>query len=176
MAFAEDPSLEHPLPITCPHCAVSLEVDATGRARTYQCPQCAQPFTLDPTPSEATPADAPPPRPELDGRRIANLTRLRRAAMRARSYCLIALIACIVLACDLLWRAAIHLVAHRLLRTAIDDAAALLLALLAWRLWTHGRQFHQDATSPLPSNLPEPDFSALSDGSQRIDALEKMTR
>ncbi len=113
---------------------------------------------------------------ELDGLRIRTLSRKRRGAYRALSYCLIALLACAVGGIQ----AAIDL--HDELRdrgwTKHAIAFGLLTIALAWgAIFFAGRArlMRKEAQSVKPPD-PEtpPDFSTLGDGSHFAKNLEAM--
>jgi H+/Cl- antiporter ClcA len=115
----------------------------------------------------------------LNPNRIRQMATLRRAAIRTRSWCVIALIGCIVGAAEFIFDA-IHrwptpanfhgiLVAVHYLLSAI---ALLLLAIHFFRLTL---RFHREAQqSALAPPTSPPDFSQLQDGSQIVKNLEEM--
>jgi hypothetical protein len=113
---------------------------------------------------------------ELDASRIQKIAKLRRAAIRSRSYCIIALIFCVVAALQLIY-AAIHRyksgVGGLTTFSFFIDAAAFLFA--AGYCAVLAGRFHREARLPPPA-LPDqpPDFSKLSDGSQRARNLDQI--
>jgi hypothetical protein len=117
------------------------------------------------------------PPPELDGLRIRQLTALRRGAIRARSWCLITAVVCIVGTVQLLintvqimsrnhswtWRATAYLL------VAIGGCIAAIISLRRAQI------LKREIDKPLlddPSTPP--DFSTLSDGTQRWKSLENI--
>ena len=114
---------------------------------------------------------------ELNGLRIRQHTALRRGAFRARSYALIGAAACGFGGVLLLLIAVAHTAVRRgvgmlPLGCALASAAALALALhFARRV----RELSREIATPAPLPPPPPggpDFSTLSDGSQRWRNLE----
>jgi hypothetical protein len=114
---------------------------------------------------------------ELSALRIRQYTALRRGAFRARSYALIGAAACGFSGVLLLLIAVAHTAVRRgvgmiPLGCALASAAALALALhFARRMRELSREIATPA--PLPPAPPGgPDFSTLSDGSQRWKNLD----
>jgi hypothetical protein len=120
--------------------------------------------------------DPEKPDDELNGLRIRQLAVLHRAAYRSRSYCIIAVIVCIVGIVQLIHET---IQAHRggggLIRQMGYIAAAVALLVLGIRCAKWARHFHKEAkqTSLSTPRVP-PDFSNLSDGSQHAKNLENM--
>jgi hypothetical protein len=117
-----------------------------------------------------------PSQDELDEMRIRKLAILRRAAYRSRSYCIIAVVACAVGIMQLVddavggWNSG-----RGHLRQIAYLAAAGGLFCLGILFWRWSVRFHQEAKrSALDTPLHPPDFSKLSDGSQRARNLENM--
>jgi hypothetical protein len=105
---------------------------------------------------------------ELDGIRIRRLAAVRKAAYRARSHCIIAAVACLVLAIQLIWSA----VERRAPLYALFAIAALVGTLFFGR---RAAKLHREATeSSLGDPTTTPDFSTLSDGSQQASNLENI--
>jgi hypothetical protein len=142
-----------------------------------------EPF--DDAPAEFGPAADPDadPRPtashenELNGLRIRQYTALRRGAFRARSYAMIAAVASGFAGVLLLLIAIAHTAARRGIGAipigcALGSCAAIALALhFGRRVRELSREIATPA--PLPPTPPGgPDFSTLSDGSQRWKNLE----
>jgi hypothetical protein len=114
------------------------------------------------------------PTDELDGLRIRQIAAARRAAYRARSYCVIGTAGCAVAAIQLAWMAVTVTRQSGLTRMAIAYA---MFAIVAFCIATYfGRRaaaFHREAkASQSSSPLPPPDFTSLSDGSSRWKNLE----
>jgi hypothetical protein len=106
---------------------------------------------------------------ELDGLRIRRLAAVRKAAYRARSYCIIASVACLVLAIQLGWTAV-----HR--KSAVPGLIAIAAVICCVSLLKRSRRLHREATqSSLEIPAIPPDFSTLSDGSQRWKDLDNIT-
>jgi hypothetical protein len=115
----------------------------------------------------------------LDSNRIRQMAALRRAAIRTRSYCIIALGGCIVGAAELIfdvvrdwpepfrfrgiWASVIYL-----LSAIVMLAAAVYFIRLAMRFHRETKQ-----SAILPPSTP-PEFSQLQDGSQITRNLEEM--
>jgi hypothetical protein len=113
---------------------------------------------------------------ELDASRIQRIAKLRRAAIRSRSYCIIALVFCVVAAFQLIY-AAIHRYKSGVGGIATFSYlvyAAMLLFAAGYCIRLAGR-FHREARLP-PAAMPDrpPDFSKLSDGSQRARNLDQI--
>ncbi|MGA3066808.1 MAG: hypothetical protein ABSF29_08180 [Tepidisphaeraceae bacterium] len=113
---------------------------------------------------------------ELDGVRIRKLAALRRAAYRSRSYCIIAGVACGVGVVQLL-DDALHdwdYDPDHLRPVAYFAAAMVLVALgIVFLRWAIRLNREAKRSSLAPPGKP-PDFSTLSDGSQRARNLENM--
>lgn len=123
-----------------------------------------------PAPQESDRAD------ELDGLRIRQLATLRRAAYRSRSHAIVAMLVCAAAVVQ----AGFLLVQH-LLRIGFDARlllyAAFILAGAYGALFFYRRALalHREATqSHLDNPTTPPDFSTLSDGSQRWKNLEEI--
>jgi hypothetical protein len=122
--------------------------------------------------------DPQPPDPqadELDGLRIRQLAQGRRAIYRSRSYALIAALVCLVAAVQLCLNAARRLLHHIPgIRpyAYLCFALAFLMAFLFFLRRTI--ELHRELNQPHPDHSPpsEPDFSPLSDGSQRWEKLD----
>ncbi|HEY1923295.1 MAG TPA: hypothetical protein VGG44_11145 [Tepidisphaeraceae bacterium] len=115
----------------------------------------------------------------LNSTRIRQMAALRRSAYRTRSYCLIAIGACIVGSADLIYYG-IQRLSHQSSAIAIliaiayflSAAALLILARYFTRLATN---FHKEAKKTiLEDPTTPPDFSQLQDGSQIAKNLEDM--
>jgi DNA-directed RNA polymerase subunit RPC12/RpoP len=127
------------------------------------------------------PADVPSepaeePEGELDADRIAALSRQRRSAHRAMSYCLIALVVCVVGAIQ----AGIDMY-HQFRAggsTSRAIAFGLLTAVAAWGAAFFAARAEQmrgeSRDRKIPAHSPVPDFSTLSDGSHFASNLESM--
>ena len=115
---------------------------------------------------------------ELDGLRIRQLATLRRAAYRSRSHAIIALLVCAV--------AVVHtsiLLAQHLRyfgwgwRPPVYIAVILAAMYGVTFFWRRAVALHREAKqSHLETPTTPPDFSTLSDGSQRWKNLEDLSR
>jgi len=112
----------------------------------------------------------------LNRQKVSQLTAARRAAIRARSYCLIGFYACLVSAADLLWMTVWRIIAlGQILRPCFYVVAAGSLVWLGWTLLKKSRAFaHEAALSSSEPPTSEPDFSKLGDGSQILRDLENL--
>jgi hypothetical protein len=112
----------------------------------------------------------------LDRLKVARLAAVRRAAIRARSYCLVGFYACLVSAADLVWMAVWRIVALRqIVRPSLYAIAALGLIWFGCHLLKKSRAFAREAAQSLPDSPPDnPDFTNLGDGSQIARDLENM--
>src|SRR6266513_1165130 len=113
---------------------------------------------------------------ELDGLRIRQLATLRRAAYRSRSHAIVAMLVCAAAVVQ----AGFLLVQH-LIRIGFDARLLLYAAfILAGAyggifFWRRAVALHREATQSHQDNpTTPPDFSTLSDGSQRWKNLEEI--
>jgi hypothetical protein len=125
-------------------------------------------FSQD-APTPATPRD------DLDGNRIKQIAKLRRAAVRSRGYLLIGSAFCAVLGVQLIWNSVGRFRGgYNIIASAYLMAASILFA-LAWRAFIRAQQFKREADASALSDPKSPaDFSQLSDGSQSWKNLEDM--
>lgn len=155
----------------CPACdaVIGVPVDLVGRA--VACPACGDECSTAPGGDEIT-DDRPAAGPDLSGVRIRQLSALRLATLRVRSWWMIGMLLAGVTAVDLLARAVGLARAGAgwatLLAAGATAAAAAALACgrAARRL---GREV---ARSSLPQPSGPPDFSTLSNGEDRWRHLE----
>jgi predicted PurR-regulated permease PerM len=115
----------------------------------------------------------------LNSTRIRKMAALRRSAYRSRSYCLIAIIACLVIAADLIYYAIQRLRHHptpiAILIAIAYFAAAIALLVLAAHFKRLAIKFHHESKkSILEDPATPPDFSQLQDGTQITKNLEDM--
>jgi uncharacterized membrane protein YcjF (UPF0283 family) len=117
-----------------------------------------------------------PPDDELSGQRIAQISKLRRAAYRSRSHAIIGLVCCIVMIGQLVWVAVQNWQAGDYVFAAISAVMGVALVWLAVWCTRLAVRLHRQATAPTSTIQRgfEPDFSPLSDGSQRWKNLEKI--
>jgi len=115
----------------------------------------------------------------LNSNRIRQMASLRRAAIRSRSYSVIAVGGCVVAAADFVFFAVRRLLDHPdalgiLIAIAYFLAAAMLLIFSRYFLRLALR-FHREARgSAIPPPEQPPDFSQLQDGSQIVRSLQDM--
>ena len=110
----------------------------------------------------------------LDSLRIRRATVLRRSLYRSRAYAVVASIACAAGAAQCAW-----LVVRRVRSVGFDPRAVVLLVFMsvavvaAVMLARRAIALNREAASAvLPEPRTRPDFSTLSDGSQRVSNLE----
>jgi uncharacterized membrane protein YidH (DUF202 family) len=113
---------------------------------------------------------------ELNGLRIRQLAALRRAAYRSRSYCIIAMVVCAVGIVQIIHELILgRRTGATAMRQSAYVAAAFALLLLGIQCLRWARHFHAEAKrSRLTDPAAPPDFSNLSDGTQRARNLENM--
>lgn len=114
---------------------------------------------------------------ELDGLKIRQLSSLRRGAIRARSWCLIAAGVGAVGAVQLVIKAVRNIRhAHALTLRAVGFLLfAVVGTLLAIALLRRAAALKREVgKSSLPAPVTPPDFSTLNDGSERWKDLEDM--
>ncbi len=115
----------------------------------------------------------------LNSNRIRQMAALRRAAYRSRSYCLIAIGACIVAAAELVFDAIRRLRQHPALSGILIAIAYFLAAALLIVLTRHfirlAVRFHRESKKSILSDpAVPPDFSQLQNGSQVVKNLEDL--
>lgn len=170
----------------CPHCQELVPGGGGESSREIQCPHCGGMVLLPaadgtfaaPSEEEGERLLRPALRDdELDGLKIRNIAVGRRALIRARTYALVAVLGCLfavvkgALAAGALVRArGWGLRAGLYLLIAV--AAGMGIGYFGRRLY----RLHRELTRPpAPDpNLPAPDFTELSDGSQRWENLDRM--
>jgi hypothetical protein len=176
---APEPTIYH-----CPHCGGLVSVDGATNASTLQCPHCGDTFSI--AGPDATESEIPdnPTRAEADARgegdlselHIRQVSTMRKAAYRHRSWLIIGAILCAVGFAQLVYLA-IHGWHFGLHKGPVAEAILAIVPLaILWRLLIRirdlGREIRQ---SRIPDPATPPDFSTLSDGSQRWTNLEQMT-
>ncbi|HYO07633.1 MAG TPA: hypothetical protein VER17_01550 [Tepidisphaeraceae bacterium] len=182
--------MAEPSAYACPRCqqpvvipaatpgAGADEDDATaaagGGGEYFTCPSCGGEFTVPREHGDVH--DGGQERAhELDGTRIRLLAAGRRAAYRARSYCVIAAAACAVAVVQLLWMTLRHV---RDVGWTRQPFGYLLLAALAVAGGAYfarrAAALHREARRTLLAAAPEqpPNFDGLDDGSGRWKNLE----
>ena len=99
VAESDESDALHPAIYACPHCGESVEIDPHITEPLIDCPHCREQFALPPTELAENTRDGDDEtnhagESELDGTRIRQLTTLRRAAIRARTYLQIGFVVC----------------------------------------------------------------------------------
>jgi hypothetical protein len=159
----------------CPDCEFGL-VGVENDPELLYCQRCDKHFAVpaEDRAKKHESRDATDRQDELDGLRIRQLASARRAAYRSRSYCVIAAMVCVVAVVQLAWNGI------ALLRAAgwgMRPVSYFLFAILAgWGAAFFTRkamELNREAKkSTLPDPTTSPDFSNLSDGSERWKNLE----
>ena len=182
----------------CPACGAAFDPAASPAAGApvralLQCPACGEQFFAvtesdEDDGAEVEDADDPqrragrggagPDTEELDGLRIRQVSVLRRGAIRAQSYCIIAAGGCLVGAGQLVFMTVKHVRERGWEKKPVGYVIFAVLALMAatyfWRLVV---EYARELRRPGPeAERPEaePDFSTLSDGSHQWKNLEKL--
>lgn len=171
---------------TCPHCDHPVLAEPAEQPQELQCSACAG-IVLIPASDGRTDIEQEqeearllraPARPdEIDGLRVRNITVGRRALIRARTYALVAALGCLFAIVKAILSAS-ELVAVR--GWTLRPATYLAIALLAtWGLVHFVRKLahlsRELKRPPHPlEDLPPPDFTTLSDGSQHWKHLDEM--
>ena len=166
----------------CPNCGQSIETSEAS-PDIISCPHCGQAVSLaadEAFVSEDIADDEPAPRDEpdegdLSGQKIKQISALRRGAYRTRSWLMIGAISCAVAAAQLVYLA-IQARRNWQRPTALGEVLTAVFSLFFCvyffrrALETH----HEIQQTRLEEPATPPDFSTLSDGSQRWTNLEKM--
>ncbi len=148
-------------------------------------PAAGQTLAVAQVPGQTTFAtdDAPAPREtdDLDGVRIRQITLLKRAAYRSRSYAHVLALSCLIGAGKCVWNvvSAIRnpdpdrMTAYGVV--ALWMAAAAACVYLTTRFYRRAERFRREAeTTMLPAPATPPDFTPLSDGSHQWRNLERI--
>jgi hypothetical protein len=168
---------------TCPHCQREVAVDAIEPHPFITCPYCGGEFAIpraepeEQEDSEARRRDEEAREAELDGMKIKQIAAGRRAAIRARSYFWVAMGGCIGVVGEL-----IHTTYQRIAYEHKWDAGTLgfvagaIAALYgATHFYRHAKAISDELKQPLLRDpQTPPDFSTLSDGTQRWKNLDEM--
>ena len=156
--------------ILCPECLGPVQIHSDDAPANIHCPHCGSEF--DPS---AIQAPAEPNLDRLDADRIRQSSRGRRSLWRSRSYCLIAAITCLAGAGELIGDGVPRVKAHQPIRWLIEFLCAIALLPAAGYFLKLARRYTREArTDQRPINLPPPDFTTLSDGSQQARNLEEI--
>jgi len=182
-----DPTQQDSQIAHCPRCGTEFQITATSPI--LQCPACGEQF-FPPEPVgefiEAT--ESPGPKPsseeELSGMRIRQISVMRRAAYRTRSYYIIGLGACVVIAIELCL-----MIVRSIRETHLHFRTSSLFAFAAYCLFLIGAiaggfffarrliELQQEIRQSLQKEpAAQPDFSSLQDGTQHIRELEQMQK
>jgi hypothetical protein len=139
-------------------------------------PRDGVPQEDEPRHEEIAPAAAPWPQPALDSLRIRHLAAERPAIFRQRSYCVIFAGFCAVAVFELAWAALREARAAGWNGKAkLFVSGALFAAVGAMFIARQAVKLHrQTKRSVVPEPATSPDFSPLSDGSQRWKNLEEI--
>lgn len=177
------PAIEN---VICPGCEEEIEVDR-ATARDFRCPYCNMAFVVEgdeEEPSGDPEGDAERLElerrraEELDGLKIRQLSVLRRAEYRQRSYVITGLAACAIAVGQSIWMAHVHVSERgwgpRVFGFLTVTLIAVVLSVWLWRLFK--RQTAMIAEHHAADTTPtrEPDFSTLSDGQDRWERLNEV--
>lgn len=185
-----DPSID------CPRCRQALALQDGALQR---CPHCAEQFYLeveeeesdeDREAREAIEQRAAEEKERLDDRRIQVVQLEKRGLYRARSWALVVAMGCMGIAGQLVWLGvnwfrdlpaevgppAIRERASDPIRGVAYFVIAVGLAVVSIRFFRKARRYLLEAKAmSLPEPTTPPDFSTLSDGSQIVDELKRMS-
>ncbi len=167
--------------VICPECEEQIEVDLSPE-QTFRCPYCNAPFFMEGDEPITLDEDDPErlelerrKAEELDGLRIRQLSQLRRSEYRQRSYAVTGLIACFILIGQAIWMANAHIAERGWeLKVVGYIVFALMAVILGYWLTKVVKQLSAriaEHPSTLPDPSREPDFTLLSDGSNRWEKL-----
>ena len=168
----------------CPGCNEEVEVSPEFAGQLARCPYCKAEFfashdqahlaVVDDTSPEISPKDA---EAAFDRLRIENYTALRMGAIRARSWWIIGLCLAALTFLDMIGKAVIFVwVFHR---WGLDPTLRIIVAagtvMFAKNAWRRAADFKREIDrSAISEPTAPPDFSTLSDGSQRWENLENI--
>lgn len=177
------PESPSPMIYTCPGCGEQVSIDAGTLEPTAICPYCSIQFAVDSGLAidaedyqRARRALEANHQAELDSLRIRQISAMKRAAYRTRSYAILAAFTCAVAIGQLIFMAVQQIRWSGWNVWAI--AYFLLTPLCLWVALHFIRKaaaLHREARQTiLPEPASPPDFSALSDGSDRWKNLENI--
>ena len=109
--------------------------------------------------------------------RVHELARVRRAFIRARSWLVVGMVACVTVAGEFIQKTAQALRAQRALtaRSALFVASTVIALFVALYFGRRAVAISRELARPLLDEpTTPPDFSTLSDGSQHWKNLDKM--
>jgi DNA-directed RNA polymerase subunit RPC12/RpoP len=171
---------------TCPHCEQPVEAEPEHADEPLVCPHCGAEFVVEPVDVDPPPhgyaaddAESSPDRDRelLNNLRIRQISLEKRALLRQRSIRVAGGFACILLAAQLLWIAIRDLRAEGVtLQPIVFIVATGVLGIGAIVLFRSARRLRQqfEQKAPQDQELPPPDFTNLSDGSQHWKNLEEI--
>jgi hypothetical protein len=170
--------------IICPNCGAPIALPANdGENPSVHCQYCEADFvpganeeseeTQDAAVEWEQPANL---ETELDSMRIRKVIQLRRSAIRARTYAIVVLICCLVMAAQLILtdfqEVGLYGWDRWAILYAISGGALVIIATIASY---KAKAFHIESNiSSQIDSEHAPHFDALSDGSQRVKNLERM--
>ncbi|HEX4124101.1 MAG TPA: hypothetical protein VHY37_05185 [Tepidisphaeraceae bacterium] len=168
---------------TCPGCGEAVDVSAEAVGKFATCPYCNAQFSPEDQDAEAADAlahahDEARREAELSALRIRAVATERRAVVRTRSYWIILLLALCIASVKLFMMASSLFgeshSKHWMEPLAYVLAAVVCLSAAPWPIWKI-RALNAELRKPmLEEPTTPPDFSTLSDGSQRWKNLEQL--
>jgi uncharacterized iron-regulated membrane protein len=188
MSDFTDLSDDTPQQVACPGCAKSVELTRDSATQLVRCPYCNTDFFASTDHSHLPVVDdTPPPAADADRDsafntlRIQQLTALRMGAIRSRSWWIMGFCMMMLTALNLIAKAAIYLaLVHQPgwkpeWTPALELLAGLLAILFARFAWRKAAAFKREIDrSALVEPTAPPDFSTLSNGSDRWKNLENV--
>jgi DNA-directed RNA polymerase subunit RPC12/RpoP len=170
---------------TCPHCSATVAIDPNQRGPFVICPECGVEFAISTAPEEDDPEararaedELASRERELDAMRIRQLSRRRRAEIRAQGYLMVGLCGCVGGLLLIVFDAVKHVHAknaprlpvYLILRMIVGGVGTIWGAIYFFRRWRSiGAELRKSA---LVEPTTPPDFSSLSDGTQQVKHLE----
>lgn len=161
-------------PILCSGCGREIPADSTGQIPAL-CAHCGAMRIIDDVEEPAAEASAPN-EAELEERRIRQIVRSRRAAVRMRGWYIVGMLACVILAAQQLgWFVTAVVRDARGAQQVARIPLALVLLAGAVSLRKRVRRLTAELRRHgLSEPTTPPDFTSLSDGSQQVRNLEKL--
>ena len=164
----------------CPNCEQQFEVTPAISPQVVQCPACEVDVMIPASDGTTEfPLDYEDPKvrgSELDGLKMRQIVTARRAAIRSRTYMLLGAMLCAV-GCAKLITLIVPLVRRDgWTRLAVGYAIFAALAVFGTlHCLKRAAELNQESKAPaIPEPETPPDFTALSDGSQRVRNLEEI--
>jgi hypothetical protein len=170
--------------LACPGCGEEVDFAVEAIGKLVRCPYCNTDFfasveqanqaVVDDTTDHLTALDR---EFALDNFRIRNHTLLRMSAIRARSWWIIGLLSAILFILEMVLTSVEYVIARH--RWGIDPSLRVVAMLFAARFAIHcsrrAAEFKREIEkSAIPEPTTPPDFSTLSDGSERWKELENV--